>query len=64
MRQGRQIPLSPALDAARLAHHRSLAMADAIILATARAYLATLWTQDSDFKDIHGVRYYPKTTST
>ena len=66
MRQGRQIPLSPALalDAARLAHDRSLAMADAIILATARANLATLWTQDSDFKNIHGVRYYPKTTST
>ena len=65
MRQGREIALSPALalDAARLAHEGSLAMADAIILATARANRATLWTQDSDFKSASGVRYYAKTTA-
>ncbi len=65
MRQGREIPLSPslALEAARLAHERSLAMADAIILATAQASRATLWTQDSDFKDVSGVRYYEKKTT-
>jgi toxin FitB len=32
-------------------------MADSIILATARAYGALVWTQDADFKEINGVRY-------
>ena len=35
-------------------------MADSIILATARAYEATLWTQDSDFQRVEGVQYIPK----
>jgi predicted nucleic acid-binding protein len=35
-------------------------MADSIILATSRAYNATLWTQDEHFKDIEGVRYKEK----
>ncbi len=62
MRRGREIALSPvlALEAARLAHERGLAMGDAIILATARANRATLWTQDADFEGISGVRYYAK----
>ena len=64
MRQGREVALSPslALEAARLAHERSLAMADAIILATARAGRATLWTQDADFDGLADVRYYPRRT--
>ena len=49
-----------ALSAASISLAHSLPMADSIILATARAYDATLWTQDSDFKDIPGVRYFPK----
>ena len=49
-----------ALQAAKLATERKLAMADAIILATARAYDATLWTQDADFKGIEGVEYIHK----
>lgn len=48
------------LSAARLAHQYSLPMADSIMLATARAYDATLWTMDSDFKGIPGVRYISK----
>ena len=32
-------------------------MADSIILATARAYHATLWTQDGDFQGLEGVQY-------
>jgi len=32
-------------------------MADSIILTTARAFEATLWTQDSDFEAIEGVKY-------
>jgi len=46
-----------ALDAARTSAELSLPMADSIILSTARAFQATLWTQDSDFEGIEGVRY-------
>lgn len=62
MNRGREIPLSCALalEAARLAHERSLAMADGIILATARLTGAMLWTQDVDFEGMAGVRYFPK----
>ncbi len=35
-------------------------MADSIILATARAYGAILWTQDVDFEKIARVRYIQK----
>jgi len=35
-------------------------MADSIILATARAHEAVVWTLDSDFKNIAGVKYFPK----
>ena len=62
MTRGREIPLtsSIALEAATLAHERSLAMADGIILATAQLTGATLWTQDSDFEGIPHVRYISK----
>ncbi len=62
MSRGREIPLSCALalEAARLAHERGLAMADGIILATARLTGATLWTQDVDFQGMPQVRYFPK----
>jgi len=49
-----------ALDSARLSLQAHLPMADSIILATARAFDATLWTQDTDFKDIEGVQYIEK----
>jgi len=49
-----------AMSAASLSLAHSLPMADSIILATARAYNATLWTQDIDFKDIPQVKYFPK----
>jgi len=35
-------------------------MADSVMLATARAYDATLWTQDAHFKDVEGVQYVEK----
>ncbi len=35
-------------------------MADSIILATANEFRAILWTQDSDFKDMNNVKYFPK----
>lgn len=49
-----------AIDAAQIPTQHKLPMADSIIFATCRAYNATLWTQDSDFKDLPGVRYIEK----
>ncbi len=49
-----------ALSAAVLSMEYKLPMADSMILATARAYDATLWTQDEHFKDLEGVRYIEK----
>lgn len=49
-----------AVNAAHLSIFHNLAMADSIILATARAQAAILWTQDADFAGIDGVRFIPK----
>jgi predicted nucleic acid-binding protein len=49
-----------AITASKLSLEHDLPMADSIILATAEAYNAILWTQDSDFKDMPGVKYFPK----
>ena len=62
MEQGQVIDLnaSIALLGAKLSHELKLPMADSLILATARAHEATLWTQDEDFSAIGGVRYIAK----
>ena len=49
-----------ALSAAKLSLEYALPMADSIILATAKLHDATIWTQDADFKDIPGVKYFPR----
>jgi len=49
-----------ALQAAQLSLTHNLPMADSIILATARAQNAILWTQDEHFKNIEGVKYIEK----
>ena len=49
-----------ALDAAVLSLEQKLPMADSVILATAHAHTATLWTQDEHFKEIEGVKYIAK----
>ena len=46
-----------ALSAARLSVDLGLPMADSIMLATARMWDATLWTQDSDFEGMPGVKF-------
>ena len=51
-----------ALNAARISLDLKLALADSIILATARAAGATLWTQDEHFKELEDVRYVAKRT--
>jgi len=63
MQQGTVVELTVplALDAARESLERRLPTADSIILATARAYGAKLWTQDSDFEGIEGVEFKSKT---
>jgi predicted nucleic acid-binding protein len=62
MHQGQIADLtdSIALQAAKISTEQKIAMADSIILATARAYNATLWTQDADFEDISEVQYIEK----
>jgi len=59
MQQGHVVDLDAALAlaAARLSAGTRLPMADSIVLATARAYDAALWTQDADFKGMDGVQY-------
>ncbi len=62
MEQGSVVDLTPAISiqAAKMSIEHNLPMADSIILATARIYEATIWTQDSDFKEINGVKYIAK----
>ncbi len=62
MHEGQIVDLdtSLALSAAEISVELKLAMADSLILATARAHSATLWTQDEHFKDLEGVRYIGK----
>jgi toxin FitB len=62
MQQGTIVELSAplALSAARISLNENIPMADSIILATARAHGATLWSQDSDFEDIAEVKYIAK----
>jgi toxin FitB len=59
MQQGRVVDLdSPlALIAARIGTDTELALADSVVLATARQSDATLWTQDADCKDLPDVRF-------
>ena len=56
------IELTPslAISAAVLSDSHKLPMADSIILATAQAHDATLWTQDEHFQGIAGVQYIAK----
>ena len=62
MQQGMVVDLDTAiaLNAAKLSVELKLPMADSVMLATARAHNATLWTQDADFRDVEGVQYVEK----
>lgn len=62
MMQGQVAGLSAtvAIDSARLSLETGLAMADAIILATARSKGAVLWTQDSHFEGVENVEFRQK----
>jgi predicted nucleic acid-binding protein len=62
MLQGRVVDLNSgiALEAARVSLEEGFAMADSIILATARLEGAVLWTQDAHFKGLEGVEFRAK----
>ncbi len=46
-----------ALHAANISIGLKIPMADSVMLASAREKDAILWTQDSDFEDLEGVKY-------
>ena len=62
MSQGQVIALDEglAVTAGYLGVGRKLPLADSIIYATAQKYGARVWTQDSDFEGLEGVRFVPK----
>ena len=62
MQKGKVIDLTAnlAIEASKLSLQHGLPMADSIIIATAQVFNATIWTQDSDFKSISAVNYFPK----
>ncbi|MDO9264229.1 MAG: type II toxin-antitoxin system VapC family toxin [Desulfosalsimonadaceae bacterium] len=55
-----EMTVNLAVAASKLSLQYKLPMADSMILATAQAYKATIWTQDSDFKNIAGVKFFAK----
>ena len=65
MRQATVVPLTEtlAMEAAALGNDLKLPLADSVILATARAAEAVLWTQDTHFASIAGVQYFERENS-
>jgi predicted nucleic acid-binding protein len=64
MQQARVVHLVPEVIrlAARFGMEHRLPLADSVVFATGRLHGALVWTQDSDFKGLEGVRYTPKVT--
>jgi toxin FitB len=62
MQRGKVVDLTAmlAITSSKLSLEYGIPMADSIILATANAFDAVIWTQDSDFRNIAGVKYFPK----
>ena len=62
MQKGTVVDLTAtlAIAASKLSLEYNLPIADSIILATAKEFNAILWTQDSAFKNINDVKYFPK----
>lgn len=60
MQQGKvvEVTASIAIQAAKFSHIFKIPLADSIIYITARDSGAVLWTQDADFKDLDGVKYF------
>jgi predicted nucleic acid-binding protein len=62
LQQGRVVDLTAtlAIAAARISQSEKLPLADSVILATARAENATVWTQDADFEKRENVKFRAK----
>lgn len=62
MQQGQVIDLDSgtAVTAAKIGHEIKLPLADAVIVATARIHHAVILTQDSDLKEVEGVKFVKK----
>jgi predicted nucleic acid-binding protein len=62
LQQGRVVDLTAtlAIAAARISQAEKLPLADSVILATARAEGAIVWTQDADFQKRENVKFRAK----
>ena len=62
MQKGTVVDLNAplAIAASKLSLEHNLPLADSVILATAQEFKAILWTQDSNFKNLSNVKYFPK----
>ena len=54
-----EVTSSIAMQAAKFSHIFKIPLADSIIYITAVENNSVVWTQDSDFKDMDGVEYFP-----
>jgi len=55
-----QVDSTIAINAARFSYENRIPMADSLIYITARKFKAIVWTQDTDFKDLEGVKFITK----
>jgi predicted nucleic acid-binding protein len=62
MSQGNVVEMGAAIamTAAKIGVEMKIPLADSVILATARARGATVWTQDEHFRNIAGVKFVEK----
>ena len=62
MQKGTILDLTPqlAIAAAKVGLQHRIPMADSIIYAAAHLYKALVWTQDADFENLPGVKYFPR----
>lgn len=62
MRLGRVLDLTDqrAIAASKVSREHRLALADAAMYSMAQEHRASFWTQDIDYQDLPGVRYFSK----
>ena len=65
MQKGKIVDLtiSLSMSAAKLGMQYDLPMADSIIFATAKKHQCTIWTQDTHFENLPGVKFFPKASA-
>jgi predicted nucleic acid-binding protein len=62
MQQAKVIEVSSsiAIQAAKFSFDKNIPMADSIVYITAKVNDAFVWTQNTDFKNLEGVKYFKK----